>query len=297
MKKIILLGSSVSCVSAIEALQNTDCEITLVSQEAYLPYDRALLPEYLSRKTLLSQVLCKPKSFYEKAKVNIQLGKKIARVNFRKGVATTEEKEQFEYDTLIIADVGEYKFPDIRGVNKFGVFNVNTLTDAEQIVNRLAFSETVVIYATQISGLLAAQAIKARGKEVIVFVKVEPSETTEPILKSLEESGAVLFKDNTIVEILGDSEAKAVRLDFRKVIASDIILFDDLTPNLRFLSDSPLEIEGKIKVDEFFKTNIENVYAVDQVCQVSGQAAEQGKAVASNILGQNAPVGAPQATT
>ena len=292
MKKIILLGSSASCVAAIEALQSVDnsLEITLISQEAFLPYQRSLLPDYIAKKVSLAQTLCKPKSFYEKAKVNVQLDKNLARINFRKGVVVTEEKEQFEFEGLLLADVGEYKLPDIRGVNKFGVWNVNSLTDAEQILNRLTFCETVIIQATGINGLLTAQAIKSRGKEVTVIVKLELSESTPPIFKSLEESGVVLLT-NDIVEILGDSEAKAVRLDSRKVIAGDLILFDDLKPNLKIFADSPLEAGESIQVNEAFHTNLENVFAADQVIKQSGLAPfEQGKAVAQAMLNQNTAV-------
>ena len=73
------------------------------------------------------------------------------------------------------------------------------------------------------------------------------------------------MRDNGINEILGDKDAKAVRLNEGKVFSSQVIIFTECREDLRLFTDSGLQVDGKIKVNDQFQTNIESIYAVDQV--------------------------------
>ena len=47
----------------------------------------------------------------------------------------TDDKEQIDYDVLVVTDTPENRFPDIKGVNKAGVFGFKKLKDIEEISN------------------------------------------------------------------------------------------------------------------------------------------------------------------
>ena len=84
---------------------------------------------------------------------------------------------------------------------------------------------------------------------------------------ALEQKGVHIFCNNTIAELLGDSEAKAVRLTSGKVLASDLTIFEDLREDWRIFAESELNIDKRILVDEFFRSNLPQVFAVDTAAQ------------------------------
>ena len=312
MKKIVILGCSSAVAKVIETVRAVDqtSEFSLVTFEEHLPYQRHLFPEFVTKSRTYEEILSKPSSFYKDHHVNLISNKKISRINFRKSLIVMEENEQLNYDILVITETGEYKFPDIKGVNKFGAFGIKTFTEVNQIINQLSFVDTIVIRSTLWSGIKMAGAFQQRGKEVIlvipqdhqVLAQLDP-QVVGTILRSLEEKGIRVYPENDIVEILGNGEVKAVRLKSKKVIATEIVIFDHTKVNFRFFTDTPLKINEKICVDHFFRTNLQNVYALDEVSELSEAQQgdfeidgtgliQQGVRVGNSLLGQEQLSGA-----
>jgi nitrite reductase (NADH) large subunit len=116
----------------------------------------------------------------------------------------------------------------------------------------------------------------------------------------IEETGIRLMQENTITEILGDKEVKAIRSGEGKVFSTQVILFGEMNEDLRLFADTGLQMDKKINVDLRFKTNIESIYAVDQVCKQNSYQQmvltepvtppevieDQAKVVAAAIAGQ-----------
>ena len=306
MKKIFILGCSAAAAKIIETVRAVDqtSEIFLLTFEECLPYQRHLFPQFVSKNCTNEEILIQPRSFYERQRVNLILNKKISRIDFRKNLIVVEKDEPFNYDALVITETGEYKFPDIKGANKLGVFGIKTFTEVNQITNRLSLVDTVVIRSSAWSGIKMAGAFQQRGKEVVLVVPADHRALAqlEPqglgmILRALEEKGIRVYQENDLVEILGDGEVKAVRLKSKKVIATEMVIFDQTKVNLKLFADTPLKINEKICVDHSFKTNLPNVYAVDEVCELSEvqrgnfdidgtEFMQQGVRAGNSLLGQ-----------
>jgi NAD(P)H-nitrite reductase large subunit len=76
-----------------------------------------------------------------------------------------------------------------------------------------------------------------------------------------------------IIEIFGEGDVKAVKLENKKVIACDILVVaTHLNPNTKFLADSGLsqdEISNGLETDVFLRTYIENVFAAGDVLKTA----------------------------
>lgn len=276
MKKILILGTTKATVKAVEEIRASDkeSEMTVFAFDGHYPYDRGLFPKLVAKELKLNEVLFKPKDFYERHRVKFIFDKKLAKVNFKKHKMTTEEKDQIEYDLLLITEAPQYKFPDIRGINKTGVFGLKRLQDIQRMIDLASVSDTIVLQSDCWEDLKIAEAFARKGKEVFVLVSAKSlwagfwgSEIAEKITRMLEAENFRLIYENPIAEVLGDGDAKAVRLNSGKVIACGIVIFGETEPDFKIFSDSPLNIRKKICVNRQFKTNIDNVFALAETAE------------------------------
>lgn len=260
MKRIVVLGNSIAGIKAIEEIRKQDpsVKITLLTLEERLPYYRHLLADLVSKDISNDQIFYQPKDYYERLQVDVS-EEKITRVNFKRNRITTEDKQHIDYDWLMITDTGTNKFPDIKGTNKTGVFSLRQLSDIDQFIGELPLTETAVVMGGGRPGFKMACAIRKREKEVLWIV---PPHASVP----LEETDIRILKDNTITELLGDSEVKAVRLKSGKVMAAEAVVFGDTPIDLKLFKDTGLQFKARISVNEHFQTNFDNVFALNGIC-------------------------------
>ncbi len=303
--KIVILGNSAAGVKIIEEVRQGDSssEITIISFDGHYPNKRDAFAAFIGKEISPEDVFCRPKDFYEKNNINILFDKKISRINFKRKKIFTDDKEQIDYDVLIVTDTPENRFPDIKGTNKGNIFGYKKLNDIDKIVNALPIVKTVIIQSDSFSGLQAAVSFVKRKKEVILassrndfFSKHFEAGAIEWLLSKFEEKGLRIMRENTISEILGDKEAKAVRLNKEKVFAAEVILFMEADEDLRLFSGSGIQMGQKIDVDQDFRAKgADDLFVVDQSCEWAGEEPvtplavleEQGKKVASAISGQD----------
>lgn len=299
MKRIVILGNSPAIVKIIENVRAAapENEIVLWSTEKSLPYFAERLPEYAAEIIPFKDVICQPEKFYQQNNVRLILGKNVGRINFRRGQLANEEKEAVDYDFLVIAGSLERRFPEIKGTNKYGVVDANKLDDVDHFVKSLTFIDTVIMQTQTLSGLKMVEAVRKAKKEVIVVVPASLSSLSEEVqakLRELETAEVRVIPENSIVEILGDADARAVRLKSGKVYACESILFDETVPYFKLFIDTPLKMNQGIVVDSRLRTSIENVFACGEVAGLpADQFAEQAGVIAANILGQEAQIQAP----
>ncbi len=308
MKKIIIIGNSIAGVAAAEEIRKHDqeSEITVLLEDHYYPYQNFLFGDFLAKELTEEQLFFRPKEFFKDRNIQLVTDKKIARVDFKKNKIATEEKEAFEFDSLIISDCAQQRFSDIKGNNKTGIFGLRRLGDIKDILAILHLVETIAIQANCISGLKMACGLKKRNKDVVfvcgpsLLSNFLDSDMAEILEKYMEDNGVRIVKNNDIVEVLGDGDVKAIRLKSGKVIAAQSVILKEAKKDLRLYADSGLETAKKIFVNEYFKTNFENVYAIGEICEFRAQSTswiaegdsaslqEQGKTAGLNLIGQQA---------
>lgn len=309
MPKLVVMGQSPAVISIIETLRQTaqDWEITFISTDGQLPYDRGVFAKLIAHKGKEKDVLCKPEEFFKTHNVQLILDKEISRINFNRRKIFLAERSQIDYDVLIMADAPQPRLPERKGIRKIGVFHLARLDMVRRLIKHLVFTETAVVEAVTLSGVAAALAIKEAGRDVVVvmpeekpFACVLGEDLSAVCLKLLEQKGIRVFAGNTVEDILGEGEAKAVRLKSGKILASEMVVFEDVAPDFRFLTEGDLVMTERITVTSAMRTSVANVYAVDTVMEMESPrikghygldtaiARRQGEAAAQDLLGQPA---------
>jgi len=307
MKKIVILGNSVAGVKVSECMRETsdDLEICIFLFDEMFPYRRDYFSDVISKNMKENAAQYKNEEYYRQQRINLILDKKISRINFKKKKIFTEDKIQIDYDTLIITDSIKNTLPKIKGTNKTGIFGFSKITDIKGILNALPFSDIVIFQTSTLEGLQQASSFVKREKDAKEVIVVCPSKNIfSPSLSSeessflcglLEERGLRIIENNEVSEILGDSFVKAVRLSSKKVIACQLVIFNELENDLKLLRDLSTTYDNNISVNGEFKTSIDDVYAMDSVCEGAYSFSvnrnnitfleDQGRVVAERING------------
>lgn len=312
MKRIVIVGSSLASSKIIEEIRRKDQEsiITLLAVEGFYPYDRSMFLSYLQGQLSIDDLQYGSVNFYEDMKVDVHLDKQITRFNFRRQKIFTEQKVQFNYDQLIITDYFNHYFPDIKGTNKDGVASIWKLKDVSLIAQRLPFIRTVAIESNTELGVKIAEICKTRNIDVLLIQpdcssaekqtdsdvssqeeNQNQSDLTEELSETTENNDSNTYNKLTgvrISEILGDAEVRAIKLDSGKILATDLVIYPEVSQDLRIYSDSALNVDGAISLDLLGRTSIQNVFAVDLAVGLLSDIALSGNYPESQILTEQA---------
>ncbi len=290
MNNIVVLGSSFVGGKGVEEFKSVDqsSQVIIVSLDGHYPYDRKLFAQFIEKDIEPEKIFYKPKKFYQEQKIEVILDQAISRINFKKRkifLEKEDQKNQIDFDLLFIVEPLAYRWPDIKGTNKTGVYGLKTLKDIESLIKNIPLVETMTFQVEDVSGLEIAVAFAKAEKEVLIITSgqdisssQEESEHLQELKQTLESHKGRIFTETSIDEILGDNDVKAVRLKSGKVIATQTVAFGNLQPDLRLLMEAPIQIvNNKIGVNEQFKTSVDYIYAMGDVCEVMRAGVPTGK--------------------
>jgi len=310
MKHILIIGNSAAGTSCAQALRKKDktVKITIVSNEDYPAYNRCLISYYLAGDVKEDRLVYRNKKFYLDNNIELLLNKNVLKVDPKKNQAVLEDKSRIDYDALVLASGARPKFPEIKGIQKEGVFGFRTVSDAKKMLDIVPLTHTACVLGGGLIGLKAAYALKKRGLDVKVVVKsgqvlsqVLDAQSAAMFNRLLSEKGVDIITGSDVQEIIGNGDCKAIKLDKGKVIATSLVVVGKgVQPNIKIIQDSGIKFEEGILVDEHMRTNIPNIYAAGDVAQTYDpilektvvnalwpNAVEQGLAAAAGILGEN----------
>ncbi len=259
MKRIVIIGNSAAGVAAAEAVRESDKEspITIVSDEPFMAYERHKILDLLEGKIKERDLFYRDQDFYKNNGINLLLGREVVELNLNKKKAIFKDREFVEFDELLIASGAKVCLPKLPGIQKEGVVALNGLSELKYIIDNLPIAHTVIIVDTgQVAKELAR--IIAAKKIDVKYLGALPG----PI------EGVEVILDNPILEVLGDSDARAVRLSTQKVIGASLIIFPRTDhANIDLAKDTEIRINTGILVDEAMRTNVPFVLAAGDVCE------------------------------
>lgn len=311
MKKIVVLGNSITAIKVIETikLSGEEVEAVVISSENTFPYYRHLLPTLPGKKNQQNKILYRVSEEYQKENISFVFDKAVVRINLKRNRLALEDKEQIDYDVLLLSDLVLDPFCGVKGANKEGLYNLKRLSDMTALLKSCPLVETLVVQADSFAGLEMARAFCGMNKEVIFLTSrknilgelLSPDDALA-IEVALQEMGLRIMKESQIVEILGDTQAKAIRLQTGKVFGCQAILTDCDLPDLRLFKETQLQCSQRVSVNAAHQTNFDNVFALDAVCDTmktsdwdvsqnyEQSVDQQSQIVAAKIIGKEFPV-------
>jgi NADPH-dependent 2,4-dienoyl-CoA reductase/sulfur reductase-like enzyme/rhodanese-related sulfurtransferase len=311
-RKILIVGGVAGGASAAARLRrnNEEDKIIMFEKGPHVSFSNCSLPYHLSGVVdeASKLVLMKPEKFMAQynieARVNnevISIDRKNKEVVVRDLITGKEYKEG--YDKLILSPGAKPIVPNIQGIDSVNIFTVRNVIDIDKLnkfIKNLDIKDIAVIGGGYI-GVEVAENL--RGAEYNVSL----IEATEQILRPFDYDMVQIFHkemyDNGVNLILGDKvesfeEDKVVLASGKKVNAKAIVMAIGVAPEIHLAKEAGLDIgsTGAIKVDQNYRTNDKDIYAVGDAIEIynelthsmtklslAGPAQKEARSVADHI--------------
>ena len=315
--KVLIIGGVAAGTKVAAKLkrENYDCDVTILTKSKDISYAGCGLPYYVGK--LIEDgnqlIVNTPKSFSELTGVTVMTQTEVTKVNPTKKTVEaldlkTQENLKFDYDKLVIASGAEAIKPNIDGINLKNVFFLRTPNDAYALRNAVDSSEIkrAVIVGGGYIGLEIAENLSFQGIKTVIIDMAKhilPGFDVEFSLyveNHLAEQGIVSFTETTVEAVLGEEKVEKIKTNKRAIKADAVIFSVGIKANTSFLIDSGIELmpNKTIIVNEFFETNIEDIYAVGDCASVTNRITKEafwspmgstaniaGRILAKNICG------------
>ena len=274
--RFVIVGASLAGASAAAALREGgfEGELTLIGEEARLPYSRpALSKGYLRGQERFEDQLVNPADFYDKARVTVRLGARATRVDPARRVVELAGGETVPYDRLLVTTGGRNRALRTPGADLSGIFQLRTVEDCDRIRAAARAGARAVVVGMGFIGSEVTASLRQMGVAVSA-IEGHPV----PLARVLgPEVGAVLagvHRDHGVDLVLGDSVAafegagrlERVRTAKGRVLACDLVVAGiGIEPNQELLAEAGARVDNGVLVDPQCRTSLPDVYAAGDV--------------------------------
>lgn len=276
--KYVIIGASAAGLAAAEAIRKADAQgtITVLTEEAYMPYSRPSISYYLKGKVKESDMALRKPNFYREKKIDIVKNTKATAIDTKKKVVKAGRKS-YPYDKLCLCTGSKPFVPPMENVK--GKTNALTFLDLKAVkdVKAIANEKTrAVVIGAGLIGMKAAEGLVKICKSVDVVElspRVLPSildvKSAKQIKKHLENNGIRFHLENTVVRAASKGkQITAVTLKNGKKLPCDLlILAVGVRPQTELAEKAGLAVDRGIITDtETMQTSDPDIYAAGDCC-------------------------------
>jgi len=268
---LVIGGSAAGLVAAMTAKSNySDKRVVVVRKE-----EKVMIPcgiPYIFGSLESSDQNILPDGGLLKLGVEIMVDT-VENIDTTKKVCQTAKGINLAYDKLIIATGSMPAKPKwLKGSDLDNVFTVpKDKVYLDQLVEKLKGLKNIIVVGAGFIGVELSDELLKRGYHVKLVEKqehilelafdVDIAEEAEQVLK---EHGVELINGKGIKEIKGNKKVESIVLEDDSQIKADaVILSMGYKPNVELAKNANINIneKGFIKVDEYLRTNIEDIFA------------------------------------
>lgn len=318
MKKILIVGGVAGGASTATRLRRLDetFEIIMFEKGEYISFANCGLPYYIgdviqNRDSLILQT---PEKIKNRFNIDVRNNSEVIAVDsINKNVSVKKingEVYTETFDYLVLAPGAKPTQPPIEGIYNSKIFTLRNIKDMDMIKNSLKdknIKNSVVIGGGYV-GVETAENLKDLGIRTTLIEAGDnilspfDYEISNHLEYELISNGINLLLKEKVVKFQDNNNTIKIYLESGKVIETELVILSiGVSPDTKFLENSGISLgeKGHIIVDEYLKTNIENIYALGDAILVNnlitdtqsfiplaGPANRQGRIVANNIFGE-----------
>ncbi len=284
MKHIIVVGNGMVgykfCEKLVEKEASKNYKIIVFGEEPRPAYDRVHLSEYFENRD--AKVLeMAPKEWYAKNNIELITETRVNSIDRKSKTIETIKGDEYKYDYLVLATGSSPFVPNIKGVEKEGVFVYRTIEDLEETIeyaNIIKAGRTEKVKAAILGGgllgLEAAKAVMDMGFEphVVEFApKLMPRQldkrSSNVLQEKIESLGIKVHLSKITNKILGESAITGMEFDENdKLDVEMLIISAGIRPRDELAKTCDLKVgtRGGIWVNNKMQTSDESIYAIGE---------------------------------
>jgi 3-phenylpropionate/trans-cinnamate dioxygenase ferredoxin reductase subunit len=276
-KKILIIGGGQAAAYASKEIRSIDTssDVTIISEEKYLPYERPpLSKDYILEKVAFNDLLFFPENFYLENNINFIGSTKITKVDFDNKTISSS-LNSYEYDQLLIATGSSNRHLVINEKKILPEENIIYLRDFYEsniLKDKINKAKNITIIGGGFIGLEIASSAVQKGKNITVLERADqlmgrviPLKIANLIQEKHESMGTKINLNVEIKNIEKKNEAFTIYYNNETLLSDLIIIGVGSAPNTEIFRNTSLKIDNGILTDEFSATSIEDVYAAGDV--------------------------------
>ncbi len=290
--RAVIIGGGIAGAQAAATIKGMD--VTIITDEPYLPYYRMRIEEVLGGKAPESLYM-HPREWYEEKGIGIVSGS-AERIG-RDSVQLADGRE-IPYDRLLIATGSSARRLPLPGGRKESCV-LRTMADAVDLRERLSSASSFAVIGGGLLGLEAAYSVASDFHIPVSVLESAPYILPRQIDR---DSAAVLQKrllDAGVNVITAASVSSAdddcLHLEDGRVVPADVLCFSvGVNPGKELAERSGIATGRGITVDRHLRTSMDNVWAAGDAAELDGRtfglavhAREMGIAAAGSMMGMS----------
>ncbi|MBD5431067.1 MAG: FAD-dependent oxidoreductase [Lactobacillus sp.] len=278
-RKVVIVGASHGGhEAAFEILNNYEnVDVTLLEQSDYVSFMSCGMKLYLEGKTTGADDVrnFRPEDLKNRGGHMLNNTQATDINTYKKTVSVkdlkTGETKELPYDKLIISSGVNPASLDLPGIDLKNVFLMRGY-DWAQKINDAQHDDSIknVAIIGAGNGIAAAEVMRKAGKNVtLIDAGKKPLENylndiyTDEFEKVLTENNINLAMETKVEGFTGSDKVEAVKTNNGEIKTDLVIIAVGVTPNTAWLDGTvDLYDNGYIKTDEYFRTNVPDIYAI-----------------------------------
>lgn len=323
-ERLVVIGGVAAGMSAASSYRRLkpEAEAIVLEKDYFISYGACSLPYYVSDdvKDFKDLISLTPKVATEERGITVLTRHEATAIDFsRKEVSARNldknEEVKFSYDKLVIATGGLPVKPPLPGIDLQNVFTIRTLIDGiemKKFIGEWGSSKRTmkaIIVGGGYIGMEMCESLRKRGLEVAVIEKMDrvlgtmDKSITDVVEEKIKAEGVKLLKETSVEGFEGSKGiVTGVRTDKGIFDADLVLLAIGARPNTKLAQEAGIELgaNGAIKVDDYLRTNMPDVYAAGDCAEakhlVTGKkvyiplgttANKQGRIAGENAAGMD----------
>ena len=292
--KVVVIGGVAAGTKAAAKIkrENRSVDVEIYTKSKDISYAGCGLPYYVGGdiETREELIVNSPEKFSALTGATVHTGEEAISVDKKNKTVVfrntdNSSQQTVSYDKLIIASGAEPIIPNLDGVNLDGIFTVRTPDDAIAIrdyIQKNNCKKAVVIGAGFI-GMEMAENLMAQKLSVTVvdmtsqiLPNILDPEMANYAARELRKTGLKIMTNTAVTSFSGENRVNAVSTSTGELAADIVILSIGIRPATSFLENTGIEMNrGAIVVDEYQKTNLDDIYAVGDCAVVKNRITGQ----------------------
>lgn len=276
-KSIVIIGNGVAGITCARNIRKgCNSPITVISAETDYHFSRTALMYIYMGHMRYEDTKPYEDSFWKKSRINL-LNRFVTHIDSAKKQISFSNGEYLNYEILVLAlgsKPNKFGWP---GQDLKGVQGLYSYQDLQLIVENTKQVKHAVVVGGGLIGVEMVEMLKSRNISVTFLVReknfwniVLPAEEAKIIENHIHEHDVDLRLDTELKEIISDENGKVKAIVTSKggVINCEFVgLTVGVSPNIDFVKGSEINTDRGILVDEYFETNIKDIYAIGDCVQ------------------------------
>jgi 3-phenylpropionate/trans-cinnamate dioxygenase ferredoxin reductase subunit len=309
MTKVLIIGGGHAGANTAFALRKDgfDGEITIISNEGYLPYHRPpLSKDFLKQNIAIEKLGFKSTDFYEEQKISVNLDTHIDSINLESNLAITKDTS-FNFDYLVFATGASPRLLPMENADSKNLFYLRQIDDVLSMHQEISADKEMILIGGGYIGLEVASAMIELGLKVTILEAEErilQRVTSREVSKFYNDfhskKGVRIICNAKVTNLNAENQMiNSVSLESGESLAADIVLVGiGAIPNTQLADLIGLECSNGIKTDQYCRTSIPNILALGDCASSFNtlfnyelrlesvpNALAQSKVVSSSIVG------------